>query len=139
MDTLVDTVGLGAPLDVQAGGPDLVVETNVDVPDSCKGRRPDPVDTNVDVPDSSKRRRLDPVDTGAGDSGELMLLLRDFPATGNEGFFPLKVLCDILLRLPARPICRFRCVSASWRSLIDHPGFLDVYFSYSVRRRRSLI
>ncbi|XBI51811.1 hypothetical protein VPH35_034282 [Triticum aestivum] len=103
MDPLVDTVG--APLDVQPGGPaDLVADTNVDVPDSG-------------------------VDTGTGDGGEL--LLRDFAATGNEGVFPLKVLCDILLRLPARTICRFRCVCTSWRSLLFHPGFVAAY------RRRS--
>ncbi|XBI88227.1 hypothetical protein VPH35_026213 [Triticum aestivum] len=86
------------------------------------------VDTNVDVPDSSKHGRPDPDDTGTcDDGGKLMLLLRDFPATGNEGVFPLKVLCDILPRLPAMTVLRFRCVSTSWRSLISHPGFVDAY------------
>ncbi|KAI4968146.1 hypothetical protein ZWY2020_005258 [Hordeum vulgare] len=81
----------------------------------------------VDVPDSSKHGRPDHVDTGAGDEDELTLMLREFAATSNNGVFPLK---------PRRPVCRFRCVSTSWSSLLRHPGFVT---AHRARHYRPLI
>ncbi|XBI86294.1 hypothetical protein VPH35_094280 [Triticum aestivum] len=45
-------------------------------------------------------------------------------ATANDGVLPLDLLQDILLRLPAKSICRFRAVCISWHSLLCHPDFI---------------
>ncbi|KAM0896344.1 hypothetical protein ACQ4PT_023226 [Festuca glaucescens] len=45
-------------------------------------------------------------------------------ATSNDGDLPLDLLYEILLHLPAQPICRFRAVCRSWRSLLGHPEFI---------------
>ncbi|KAM3280140.1 hypothetical protein ACQJBY_047120 [Aegilops geniculata] len=45
-------------------------------------------------------------------------------ATSNDGVLPLDLLYDILLRLPAETLCRFRAVCRSWRSLLSHPDFI---------------
>ncbi|KAK1633112.1 hypothetical protein QYE76_007427 [Lolium multiflorum] len=45
-------------------------------------------------------------------------------ATSNDGDLPLDLLYEILLRLPAQAICRFRAVCRSWRSLLGHPEFI---------------
>jgi hypothetical protein len=37
------------------------------------------------------------------------------------------LLCDILLHVPATAICRFRCVSTSWRALLLHPNFVAAH------------
>lgn len=37
--------------------------------------------------------------------------------------------------MPAKTICRFRCVSASWRSLLRHPDF---HAAHKARHRRPL-
>ncbi|CAN6216069.1 unnamed protein product, partial [Urochloa humidicola] len=31
---------------------------------------------------------------------------------------------DVLSRLPAKPLCRFRCVSKGWRALISDEAFI---------------
>ncbi|XBI74847.1 hypothetical protein VPH35_068308 [Triticum aestivum] len=45
-------------------------------------------------------------------------------ATANDGVLPLDLLYDILVRLPVKPICRFRAVCTSWHSLLCHPDFI---------------
>ncbi|KAI5009261.1 hypothetical protein ZWY2020_010517 [Hordeum vulgare] len=45
-------------------------------------------------------------------------------ATSNDGVLPMDLLYDILLRLPAETLCRFRAVCRSWRSLLSHPDFI---------------
>ena len=45
-------------------------------------------------------------------------------ATSNDGVLPLDLLYDVLLRLPAETLCRFRAVCRSWRSLLSHPDFI---------------
>ncbi|VAI40129.1 unnamed protein product [Triticum turgidum subsp. durum] len=45
-------------------------------------------------------------------------------ATSNDGVLPLDLLYDVLLRLPAETLCRFRAVCRSWRSLLSHADFI---------------
>jgi hypothetical protein len=55
--------------------------------------------------------------------------LGPLPVTGtsNDGVLPLDLLYDILLRLPAKPLCRFRAVCTSWRSLLCHRDFIAAH------------
>ncbi|CAN6203382.1 unnamed protein product [Urochloa humidicola] len=54
---------------------------------------------------------------------------RDQQIKGGNGDFntnvilPMDVLYEILLRAPARPLCCFRAVCRSWRSLLSDPPF----------------
>ncbi|CAN6180571.1 unnamed protein product [Urochloa humidicola] len=45
---------------------------------------------------------------------------RGFP---DDGVLPNDAIYEILLRVPARPLCRFRAVCQSWRSLLSDPPF----------------
>ncbi|KAJ9182024.1 hypothetical protein P3X46_006060 [Hevea brasiliensis] len=56
---------------------------------------------------------------------------------------PQEIILEVLLRLPVKSLCRFRCVSKSWRFIISSPQFakthLDVAFQNKTlfsRRRR---
>jgi hypothetical protein len=40
---------------------------------------------------------------------------------------PVDLVYDILLRVPAKPLCRFRAVCPSWRSLLCDPTFIDTH------------
>ncbi|KAM0871749.1 hypothetical protein ACQ4PT_039186 [Festuca glaucescens] len=44
-------------------------------------------------------------------------------ATSDDGLLPTDVLRDILLRLPAKPLCRLRAVCRSWRFLLSDSWF----------------
>ncbi|KAM0911921.1 hypothetical protein ACQ4PT_013115 [Festuca glaucescens] len=44
--------------------------------------------------------------------------------TSNDDVLPLDLLYDILLRLPAQTIGRFRAVCRSWQSVLCHPDFI---------------
>ncbi|CAN6165558.1 unnamed protein product [Urochloa humidicola] len=49
-------------------------------------------------------------------------------ATSDDGALPNQdVLFEILLRIPARPLCRFRIVCKSWRSLLCDPQFATAH------------
>uniref|UniRef100_A0A0E0D6I3 F-box domain-containing protein n=1 Tax=Oryza meridionalis TaxID=40149 RepID=A0A0E0D6I3_9ORYZ len=48
-------------------------------------------------------------------------------ATCNDGVLPVDLLHDILLRLPARPLCRFRAVCRPWRALLSDPSFVAAH------------
>ncbi|XP_020168213.1 putative F-box protein At1g47790 [Aegilops tauschii subsp. strangulata] len=48
---------------------------------------------------------------------------------------PPDVVWEVLLRVPARALCRGRAVCRSWRSLLSDPGFIKAYAS----RRPGLI
>ncbi|KAL0421032.1 UNVERIFIED_CONTAM: F-box protein [Sesamum latifolium] len=45
--------------------------------------------------------------------------------------FPEEILLEILVRLPAESIFRFRCVSKNWRCLISDPSFFSCYVARS--------
>ncbi|CAL5089099.1 unnamed protein product [Urochloa decumbens] len=47
----------------------------------------------------------------------------------NGGVLPTDVLHEILLRLPAKVLCRFRLVCQSWRSLTSDPIFAKAHSS----------
>lgn len=44
-------------------------------------------------------------------------------AASDDGLLPTDVLRDILLRLPAKLLCRLRAVCRSWRSLLSDSWF----------------
>ncbi|KAF7013522.1 unnamed protein product [Triticum aestivum] len=115
----------GGPLDL------VVIPADGDEPENTEAEPVYDYDKLRRIVANSKHGVL-PLDTAEHD-GELML--RDLAATSNDGIFPLLLLCDILLRVPAKTICRFRCVSTSWRSLLRHPDFLA---AHRARHRRPL-
>ncbi|KAL6638947.1 hypothetical protein ACP70R_022677 [Stipagrostis hirtigluma subsp. patula] len=45
----------------------------------------------------------------------------------DDGVLPTDVLSDILLRLPAKELCRLRLVCRSWRSLTSDPDFAEAH------------
>ncbi|KAF8731991.1 hypothetical protein HU200_015941 [Digitaria exilis] len=48
-------------------------------------------------------------------------------AVANDGVLPTDVLRDVLLRLPANVLCRFRLVCRSWRQLTFDPTFAEAH------------
>lgn len=46
---------------------------------------------------------------------------------------PEEVIGEVLRRLPVKPLLRFRCVSKSWRSLIDSKQFSRLHLHHSLR------
>ncbi|KAL6595047.1 hypothetical protein ACP70R_048150 [Stipagrostis hirtigluma subsp. patula] len=48
-------------------------------------------------------------------------------AASDSGDLPLDELSEILLRLPAKELCRLRVVSPSWRSLTLDPAFIAAH------------
>ncbi|TVT97217.1 hypothetical protein EJB05_57524, partial [Eragrostis curvula] len=57
-------------------------------------------------------------------------------ASGQDEALPPDVLFDVLLRLPAKDICRFRAVCQHWRSLTSDRLFTD---AHAARHRAPLI
>ncbi|TVU38157.1 hypothetical protein EJB05_11511, partial [Eragrostis curvula] len=47
----------------------------------------------------------------------------------NDGVLPTDLLTEILLRVPAKPLCRLRLVCRSWRSLTSDPRFARTHSS----------
>lgn len=55
---------------------------------------------------------------------------------------PSELIVDILLKLPAKSLCRFKCVSKSWLALITNPRFAKAHLltqSQSLSLRKRLI
>jgi hypothetical protein len=50
-------------------------------------------------------------------------------ASQNDGLLPTDALYEVLLRLPAKELCRLRLVCRSWRSLTSDPGFARAHAS----------
>ncbi|KAL1203800.1 putative F-box protein [Cardamine amara subsp. amara] len=47
---------------------------------------------------------------------------------------PADILIDIFLRVPAKSIGRFRCVSKFWKSILGRPDFTELFLTKSVAR-----
>ncbi|OWM67833.1 hypothetical protein CDL15_Pgr010771 [Punica granatum] len=52
---------------------------------------------------------------------------------------PLDLQREILVRLPVKSLCRFRCVSKLWHSIIADPRFVEAHDAYSEYRPKLLI
>ncbi|KAJ1288158.1 hypothetical protein BS78_02G068800 [Paspalum vaginatum] len=50
-------------------------------------------------------------------------------AIAVDGVLPSDLMIDILLRLPARPLCLLRAVCRSWRTLLSDPAFAAAHAS----------
>ncbi|XP_058742011.1 putative F-box protein At3g52320 [Vicia villosa] len=57
----------------------------------------------------------------------------------NSVFLPFELIIEILLRLPVKPLLRFRCVCKSWLSLISSNNFATSHFEHTATHRRLLI
>ncbi|XP_058741989.1 F-box/kelch-repeat protein At3g06240-like [Vicia villosa] len=57
----------------------------------------------------------------------------------NNVFLPFELIIEILLRLPVKPLLRFRCVCKSWLSLISSNTFATSHFQHAATHRRLLI
>ncbi|CAL5079173.1 unnamed protein product [Urochloa decumbens] len=47
--------------------------------------------------------------------------------SNDDGVLPQDAIYEILLRVPARPLCRFRAVCQSWHSLLTDPQFAAIH------------
>ncbi|XP_062024880.1 F-box/kelch-repeat protein At3g06240-like isoform X1 [Rosa rugosa] len=52
----------------------------------------------------------------------------------SVSYIPEEILIDILARLPAESLLRFRCVSQSWRGLIGSPSFVSKHLNRNVTK-----
>ncbi|KAI4334810.1 hypothetical protein L6164_013518 [Bauhinia variegata] len=48
---------------------------------------------------------------------------------------PSELITEILIRLPVKSLCRFRCVCKRWRSLISDPHFVKLHLDRAERKR----
>ncbi|XP_062013899.1 F-box/kelch-repeat protein At3g06240-like [Rosa rugosa] len=51
---------------------------------------------------------------------------------------PTEIIPEILAWLEVKPLCRFRCVSKSWNSLISEPGFVKLHSSKAIEHEQVL-
>ena len=54
----------------------------------------------------------------------------------GEGVLPIDTLYEILIRLPAKEVCRLRVICRPWRSLLSDPQFIA---AHATHHRRPLI
>ncbi|XBH60076.1 hypothetical protein VPH35_114720 [Triticum aestivum] len=55
----------------------------------------------------------------------------------DEVVLPDELITEVLLRLPARSVLRFRAVCRAWSALLRSPGFNDAYAAAAAARRNS--
>ncbi|GMP76920.1 hypothetical protein CsSME_00033389 [Camellia sinensis var. sinensis] len=53
--------------------------------------------------------------------------------------FPDEILVEVLLRLPVKSLCRIRCVSKPWLSLISDHHFIKTYLNRNTNELEQLI
>jgi hypothetical protein len=51
-------------------------------------------------------------------------------AASNAGVLPADAVYEILLRVPAKDLCRFRAVCRPWRSLLSDPHFIAAHAAH---------
>ncbi|KAF3583833.1 hypothetical protein F2Q69_00025711 [Brassica cretica] len=74
-----------------------------------------------------------------GDKGEKTIEIHKVPKSLYYDPIPLDVTREILLRLPAKSLVRFRCVSKLWSSLTTEPDFIKSFTTFSSSRPRLLL
>ncbi|KAI8535748.1 hypothetical protein RHMOL_Rhmol10G0197900 [Rhododendron molle] len=52
---------------------------------------------------------------------------------------PQEILTDILSRLPVKFLCRFKCVSRSWKTLISSPYLAKTHLNRTKTLKTSLV
>ncbi|CAO2039511.1 unnamed protein product [Urochloa humidicola] len=60
-------------------------------------------------------------------------------AASNAGDLPLDAMYEILLRVPAKSLCRLRTVCRFWRSLLSDPEFSAAHAARARRREPPLV
>lgn len=64
---------------------------------------------------------------------------KNIAAAGAGDSLPEDIEFEILARLQARSLCRFRCVCSRWLSIISHPQFIDAHYAHSSANPKLLI
>ncbi|XP_059628475.1 F-box/kelch-repeat protein At3g06240-like [Cornus florida] len=54
-------------------------------------------------------------------------------------YLPEEILVDILSRLPVKSLCRFKCVSIPWHSLITDPRFVKTHLNRNNRCEKIIV
>ncbi|PIN01193.1 hypothetical protein CDL12_26303 [Handroanthus impetiginosus] len=52
---------------------------------------------------------------------------------------PQELILEIILRLPVKPLLRFKCVSTEWNSLIGSSAFTNEHFNHESNQERLLV
>lgn len=60
-------------------------------------------------------------------------------ASQEMATLPSELIVDILLKLPAKSLCRFKCVSKSWLALITNPRFAKAHLLNQSQRKRLIV
>ncbi|XP_054790764.1 F-box protein CPR1-like [Prosopis cineraria] len=50
---------------------------------------------------------------------------------GDKNFLPIEIIINVLKRLPAKSIVRFRCVCKDWKNLFKTPSFIADHIHHS--------
>ncbi|XP_058202314.1 F-box/kelch-repeat protein At3g06240-like [Rhododendron vialii] len=49
---------------------------------------------------------------------------------------PPEIVADVLVRLPVKSLCRFKCVSPSWKTLISSPQFAKTHLHIAITTKK---